>query len=199
MNLYTNDPNNRLKTVALSGQVFEPNTLTLEGGSQADGSYILVVGMDNYTDIVAIQYDLHWRSDMSTSQTAFTPLERMNSHSYSVTSLGDDSYRIIIYSMANAMIAGYEGEVHQLVFTPQSEVDYSGSVITIDNIILSNATGVDKSSKEQAELLTMKENVGTNNSSVMTNTQPTVRKILDEGQVMIIRDGKVYSVLGQEM
>ena len=199
MNIYTNDPNNRLKTVALSGQVFEPNTLTLEGGSQADGSYILVVGMDNYTDIVAIQYDLHWRCDMSTSQTAFEPSERMNSHNYSVTPLGDDSYRIIIYSMANAMIAGHEGEVHQLVFTPQGEVDYSGSVITIDNIILSNASGVDKSSKEQAELLTIKENVGTNNSSVMTNTQPTVRKILDEGRVMIIRDGKVYSVLGQEM
>ena len=198
MNLYTNDPNNRLKTVALSGQVFEPNTLTLEGVPQA-ASYILVVGMDNYTDIVAIQYDLHWRSDMNTSQTAFTPLERMNSHSYSVTPLGDDSYRVIIYSMANAMIAGHEGEVHQLVFTPQGEVDYSGSVITIDNIILSNATGVDKSSKEQAELLTIKENVGTNNSSVMTNTQPTVRKILDEGQVMIIRDGKTYNAMGQEM
>ena len=199
MNLYANDPNNRLKTVALSGHVFEPNTLTLEGGSQADGSYILMVGMDNYTDIVAVQYDVHWRSDMTTSQTAFTPLERMNSHSYSVTSLDEDSYRVIIYSMSNATIAGHEGEVHQLVFIPQGEVDYSGSVITIDNIILSNANGVDKSSKEQAELLTIKENVGTNNSSVMTNTQPTLRKILDEGQVMIIRDGKVYSVLGQEM
>ena len=198
MNLYTNDPNNRLKTVALSGQVFEPNTLTLEGGPQADGSHILVVGMDNYTDIVAIQYDLHWRSDMTTSQAAFTPFERMNSHSYSVTPLGDDSYRIIIYSMANAMIAGHEGEVHQLVFTPQGEVDYSSSVITIDNIILSNANGVDKSSCETIEYIA-KDAIGSNIQEISTNPQSKVSKILDKGQVMIIRDGKVYSVLGQEI
>ena len=198
MNLYTNDPNNRLKTVALSGQVFAPNTLTLEGGSQADGSYILVVGMDNYTDIVAIQYDLHWRSDMTTSQAAFTPLERMSSHSYSVTPLADDSYRIIIYSMANAMIAGHEGEVHQLVFTSQGEVDYSGSVITIDNIILSNATGVDKSSCETIEYIA-KDATESGTPDISTNPQSNVSKILDKGQVMIIRDGKVYSVLGKEM
>ena len=198
MNLYTNDPNNRLKTVALSGQVFEPNALTLEGGPQADGSYILVVGMDNYTDIVAIQYDLHWRSDMSTSQTAFTPLERMNSHSYSVTPLGDDSYRVIIYSMANAMIAGHEGEVHQLVFTPQGEVDYSGSVITIDNIILSNANGVDKSSCETIQYIA-KDATESGTPDISTNPQSKVSKILDKGQVMIIRDGKTYNAMGQEM
>ena len=198
MNLYTNDPNNRLKTVALSGQVFEPNTLTLEGGSQADGSYILMVGMDNYTDIVAVQYDVHWRSDMTTSQAAFTPLERMSSHSYSVTPLGDDSYRVIIYSMANAMIAGHEGEVHQLLFTPRGDVDYTGSVITIDNIILSNANGVDKSSCETIEYIA-KDAIGSNIQEIPTNPQSKVSKILDNGQVMIIRGGKVYSVLGQEM
>ena len=198
MNLYTNDPNNRLKTVALSGQVFEPNTLTLEGGSQADDSYILVVGMDNYTDIVAIQYDLHWHSDITTSQAAFTPLERMNSHSYSVTPLDEDSYQVIIYSKSNTLIAGHEGEVHQLVFTPQGEVDYSGSVITIDNIILSNANGVDKSSCETIEYIA-KDAIGSNIQEIPTNPQSKVIKILDKGQVMIIRDGKVYSVLGQEM
>lgn len=198
MNLYTNDPNNRLKTVALSGQVFEPNTLTLEGGPQADGSYILVVGMDNYTDIVAIQYDLHWRSDMTISQTAFKPSERMSSHSYSVTPLDEDSYRIIIYSMANAMIAGHEGEVHQLVFTPQGEVDYSGSVITIDNIILSNATGVDKSSSETIEYIA-KDATESGIPDIPTNPQSKVSKILDKGQVMIIRDGKTYNAMGQEM
>ena len=198
MNLYTNDPNNRLKTVALSGQVFEPNMLTLEGGSQADGSYILMVGMDNYTDIVAIQYDLHWRNDMTTSQAAFTPLERMNSHSYSVTPLGDDSYRVIIYSMANAMIAGHEGEVHQLLFTPRGDVDYTGSVITIDSIILSNANGVDKSSCETIEHIA-KDATESGTPDISTNPQSKVSKILDKGQVMIIRGGKVYSVLGQEM
>ena len=147
MNLYTNDPNNRLKTVALSGHVYEPNTLTLDGQNNQDGTYTLSVALENYTDIVAVQYDLHWRSDMTTSQAAFKPSERMSSHSYSVTPLGDDTYQIIIYSMSNATIAGHNGELHQLVFTPQGSADYCGDVLSIDNIVLSNANGTDKASQ----------------------------------------------------
>jgi hypothetical protein len=154
MNLYTNDPTNRLKTVALSGQVFEPNALSLKGESNQDGTYTLSVAMDNYTDIVAVQYDLHWRSDMTTSQAAFTPSERMSSHSYSVTPLGDDSYRIILFSFSNALINGHDGLLNQLVFTPQGDVNYCGSTISIDNIVLSNAAGSDKTSLKATSLRT---------------------------------------------
>ena len=146
MNLYTNDPNNRLKTVALSGHVFEPNALSLTGQSNQDGTYTLSVALDNYTDIVAVQYDLHWRSDMTTSQSAFVPSARMQNHNAVVTPLDEDSYRVIIYSMSNATIAGHNGELHQLVFTPQGDVNYCGSTISVDNIVLSNAAGGDKTS-----------------------------------------------------
>ena len=152
MNLYTNDPNNRLKTVALSGHVYEPNALTLSGQSNQDGTYALSVALDNYTDIVAVQYDVHWRSDMTTSQAAFKPSERMPSHSYSVTPLGNNGYRIILFSFSNATIAGHAGELHQLVFTPQGDVDYCGSTISIDNIVLSNAAGGDKTSAKSVTL-----------------------------------------------
>ena len=152
MNLYTNDPNNRLKTVALSGHVYEPNTLILNGQNNQEGIYTLSVALDNYTDIVAIQYDLHWRSDMTTSQSAFVPSARMQNHNAVVTPLDEDSYRIIIYSMSNATIAGHDGELHQLVFTPQSEANYCGSTISIDNIVLSNAAGGDKTSVKSIAL-----------------------------------------------
>ena len=152
MNLYTNDPNNRLKTVALSGHVFEPNTLTLDGQNNQDGTYTLSVALDNYTDIVAVQYDLHWRNDMTTSQSAFIPSARMQNHNAVVTPLDENSYRIIIYSMSNATIAGHNGELHQLVFTPQGDVNYCNSIISIDNIVLSNAAGGDKTSAKSITL-----------------------------------------------
>ena len=152
MNLYTNDPNNRLKTVALSGHVYEPNTLILNGQNNQEGIYTLSVALDNYTDIVAVQYDVHWRSDMTTSQSAFVPSARMQNHNAVVTPLDEDSYRIIIYSMSNAPIAGHDGELHQLVFTPQDEANYCGSTISIDNIVLSNAAGGDKTSVKSIAL-----------------------------------------------
>ena len=146
MNLYTNDPNNRLKTVALSGHTFEPNTLALSGQNNKDGTYTLSVALENYSDIVAVQYDVHWRSDITTAQAAFKPTTRMQNHNAVVTPLDEDSYRIIIYSMSNATLVGHEGELHQLVFTPQGSVDYCGDVITVDNVVLSNAKGTDKTS-----------------------------------------------------
>lgn len=198
MNLYTNDPNNRLKTVALSGHVFEPNTLTLDGQSNQDGTYTLSVAMDNYTDIVAVQYDLHWRSDMTTSQADFTPFERMKTHNYSVSPLGEDSYRIIIYSMS-AAILNHAGELHQLVFTPQSDANYDGSIIVIDNIILSNAMGVNKTSQSKLEYIVKKQDVGTSTPLLHANPTTCVRKIMIDNKVLIIRDGKTYNVMGQEM
>ncbi len=59
MNIYTNDPTTRMKAVAVSGHVYEPNTLSVEGERMQDGSYQLAISLDNYTDIVAVQYDLH--------------------------------------------------------------------------------------------------------------------------------------------
>lgn len=146
MNLYTNDPNNRLKTVALSGHTFEPNTLALSGQNNKDGTYTLSVALENYSDIVAVQYDVHWRSDITTAQAAFKPTTRMQNHNAVVTPLDEDSYRIIIYSISNATLVGHEGELHQLVFTPQGSVDYCGDMITVDNVVLSNAKGADKTS-----------------------------------------------------
>ena len=146
MNLYTNDPNNRLKTVALSGHTFEPNTLALSGQNKKDGTYTLSVALENYSDIVAVQYDVHWRSDITTAQAAFKPTTRMQNHNAVVTPLDEDSYRIIIYSMSNATLVGHEGELHQLLFTPQGSVDYCGDMITVDNVVLSNAKGTDKTS-----------------------------------------------------
>jgi hypothetical protein len=55
MNLYTNDPVNRLLKVGIRGRAHEPNNITLSGTNQADGTYTLSLGLDNYTDIVGLQ------------------------------------------------------------------------------------------------------------------------------------------------
>ena len=147
MNIYTNDPTTRMKAVAVSGHVYEPNTLSMEGERMQDGSYQLAISLDNYTNIVGVQYDIHWRSDMTTSQAAFTPTARLQNHTYAIMPIGQNTYRVLIYSLTNTPITGKEGELHQLLFTPQGDVDYCGDVLTIDNIVLSNASGTDKVSQ----------------------------------------------------
>ena len=150
MNLYTNDPTARLKSIALSGHIYEPNSLSVEGQSrQGDDAYTLSVSLSNYTDIVAAQFDVHWIGTMATSQTQCTPSTRLQQHNCSVSRIGDFDYRVLVYSMANTPISGHDGELLQLLFTPQESgtADYCGTTLTIDNIVLSNARGENKQSQ----------------------------------------------------
>lgn len=147
MNIYSNDPNNRLKTVAITGRIRIPNALAVQGQFNDDGTYTLSVALDNLSAITAIQYDLHWRPEMTTSQSAFQPTSRISKHSYAVAALDEDTYRVIIYSLSNAPVQGNSGEVHQLVFSHQGDVDCCGDIIKIDNIILGNSSAADKVSQ----------------------------------------------------
>jgi len=150
MNLYTNDPTARLKPIALSGHIYEPNSLSVEGVSrQEDGAYMLSVSLSNYTDIVAAQFDVHWIGTVATSQAQCTPSSRLQQHNCSVTRIGDADYRVLVYSMANTPVSGHDGELLQLLFIPQdvTAVDYCGTTLTIDNIVLSNARGENKQSQ----------------------------------------------------
>ena len=152
MNIYTNDPTNRLKTVALSGTVYEPNCLTLSGKNTQDEKYVLSVGLDNYSNIVAVQYDLHWIDGMQTSTSDFIPTDRMSGHNYVVTPWSEGVYRVIIYSMTNTPFIGNKGLIHQLVFTSPTDMDYCGTPITINNIVLSTTAGTDKTSVASVSL-----------------------------------------------
>ena len=87
----------------------------------------------------------------------------------------------------------------ELLFTKQGDVDYTGSVITIDNIILSNAIGVNKSSQSKVEYVAQKQDIGTNIPLLPINLNSSVKKIILDNQVLIIRDNKTYNVMGQEV
>lgn len=148
MNLYTNDPTMRMKTIAVSGHIYEPNSLSAAGTAMPNDAYSLSVSLSNYSDIVAAQFDVHWLAEMTTSQAQCTPSPRLQQHNYSITGINDSTYRVLVYSMANTPITGHDGELLQLLYTPknQQSVNYCGIPFTIDNIVLSNANGENKQS-----------------------------------------------------
>ena len=140
MQIYTNDPLNRMKSVALSGSVFEPNTLTIGGENSKDG-YDVSVSLDNYTDIVAVQMNINWLPGMKTANGAMTVSERLKNHSYLVTDAGNGTYQILIYSMTNTPITGNSGELFTLSYTTDEGVEYKDTEISINSIVLSDVSG----------------------------------------------------------
>ena len=150
MNIYGNDPTNRMQTVDVSGTVYEPNTVSLSGKNCLDGSYDVVVGLDNYTDAVAVQMDIRWLKGMKTNTAAVTPSARLSNHGYTVADMGEGVYRIIVYSMSNTTIKGNEGELFTIKYTPDDGTVFRDTEIKVENVVISSRSGANCASENSA-------------------------------------------------
>lgn len=142
MNIYTDDPTQRMVPVKVSGEKFAPNTIAIEG-EKVSGGYDLHFSMDNWSsDLTAVQMDVHWPAEMTYSSV--TKGARLSGHDVMVIPLGDNTWRVLVYSMSNNTISGTEGELFTMHFTCNSPADYIGTTVTVDGITLSDTRSVDK-------------------------------------------------------
>ena len=140
MQVYTNDPVNRMFSVDVSVKVYEPNEINGDGKNTKNG-YCFTFGLENYTEIVAVQMNLEWLPGMSTSTLQLVPTERLKNHSHLVTELGNGTYQVLIYSMSNTPIEGNEGALFSLDFTASDGTEYRDTELQVTDIVLSNAKG----------------------------------------------------------
>lgn len=140
MQLYTNDPTCRMKSVAVSGLVYEPNSVTVSYTSVSEGKLTYHLGLSNYSDIVAIQLDIHCPQGMSAVTEEAIATERLKNHAFSISDIGEGVYRVLIYSMANKSIEGNEGELLSIPFTLTENVDVSS--VELKDILLSDSRGI---------------------------------------------------------
>lgn len=139
MQVYSNDPVERLHSVHVSVTIHEPNLMTLTG--QQNGSdYVLSVGLQNYSDIAALQFDM---SGLPLANVSLSSSNRLSQHSVMLVPLGEGNYRIIAFSMANTPIEGHQGEILQIRF-PLNDICQISSDIT--NMVVSTPDGKNKSS-----------------------------------------------------
>lgn len=150
MNVYSDDPTQRLLKVTVSGETYAANELTLEGKPVNDG-YELHFGLNNWsTDLTALQMDIHW-PDAGMTYSSCATTSRLSGHQVMVIPLGDGYWRILVYSMGNAVITGNEGEIFSLKFTCENN-NYWGTTVTVDGITVSNLRSENKYSGTDLEL-----------------------------------------------
>ena len=153
MQIYTNDPTCRMKSVAVSSYVYEPNHLLLDGENTETG-YRVSFALDNYTDIVAVQMNIHWLSGMKTSMAAMQLSERLKDHAHLITDLGGGVWQVLIYSMANKPIIGNSGELFALEYTAEEGVEYLNTGVRVTDIVLSNTNGTNYASQHELSFTT---------------------------------------------
>ena len=149
MNLYTNDPTNRLKPVAVTVNVFEPDTMKIDGEMAADRkSYELRIGLDNYTrDLAGLQLDIHWTKEAKFESIVLS--DRLKGFKSTVAQRNDSVWRVIVYSLDGSIIGGNSGELLALKYSCPEILKCKGTTVWVDGIRLSNSKGEDKSSVGQ--------------------------------------------------
>lgn len=151
MKIYSNDPQNGLKNVALSGHRYEPNSLSIEADPFIldDGDIAVAISMDNYTDIVALQADFVYPyQDYSVAQSDFELAERIENHTLYTVATNDSTYRVMVFSMQNAEVEGNEGVVLNVTMHPIGEPVDKNYLVSAKNIVLSGHSGANELSGE---------------------------------------------------
>ncbi len=143
MQVYSNDPDLRMKSVAISGNVFEPNSLSLSGTTDYDGNYTLSAALKNYSSLVALQFDISGLINGTVSDADIVKSSRLANHSLVLTPLGEGSYRVIIYALDNSVIAGNEGELFTLKLIADAPTT---TTVVMSNIVVSSSDGSSKDS-----------------------------------------------------
>lgn len=123
MQVYSNDPAMRVKSVDISGTAYAPNLLNVASVASPDNKQCIVtVGMDNYNEVVAIHANVQGLSGMQTSAANMLLRDRSSSYQYIVVKKGDGSYNVDLYSPDNTPIETGNGPLFQLIFESASSI-----------------------------------------------------------------------------
>ena len=143
MQIYCNDPQNRMQAVLISGTTYAPNQIELSGSavSGQSGQYALKVSLQNTLPIVGMQFDLHWMTEMVPAPEVLSLSTRTAGHQVEVIKQEEGCYRVYLYSLDNVPIAPGSGPVLTLIYINKVEGQGYNDKTTIlaDQIILSTA------------------------------------------------------------
>lgn len=141
MNVYSDDPSQRMVAVALSGTLYEPNTLTLRQPTTADAAPADAVLLDltNYSVITGLQADIRL-ADCEADDLAATLSSRLEGFSYTLRPVAGNTgnlWRLVIFSFTKGkVVEGHDGALLQIAV---SNLRPTGSMprLTLENVVLS--------------------------------------------------------------
>ena len=148
MRIYSNDPANGLVMVKMSGKRYEPNGLVINFDEITDVKYLdVLVGLNNYSEITAIQADLSYPEDYYiASKNDITLTERCSDFTKTLATVNDTTAKLLIFSMYNDIISGNEGTLCKIRLTRKDDADNQSATVSLKNIILSDVKGNNKDS-----------------------------------------------------
>jgi hypothetical protein len=143
MQLYSNDPEQRLTSVAVSGNVYAPNylTVTTDDGYQG-GDLVAHVATDNYDPVAGLQFDISSDCLFVLSGSSFEATARAQGlnvtarQSLEVDGYGDTTghtIHVVAYLFGSSIARG-SGEVFTLRLTPEEPLPTGQHRLSVSNV-----------------------------------------------------------------
>lgn len=145
MQIYSNDPEQRLWNVSVTGNRFAPNYLTVTADDTVIGRDVSVnVGMSNYDAINGLQFDVEYPSDYFEPTDELVTTSRAAGLSVSQRSISTNIVRYFFYSLSDAVIESGEGEILTFKLRAKGESLVGAYTLKVSNIKLGTPNMQDK-------------------------------------------------------
>ena len=145
MQIYCNDPEQRVWNVKVTGNRFAPNYLSFSAADiYQDDPLAVEVSLSNYDAINGIQFDVEYHAAYFEPTDELTTTARAAGLSVSQRIVSEGVARYFFYSLTDAIIEPGDGKVLTMKFAPKGEAPVGNYQLKVTNIKLGTPDMVDK-------------------------------------------------------
>lgn len=135
MNLYTNDPDQRMKQIRVEASLYESNVISVTQCGGSANSCTFAVSLENYSDISGLQMDFRFEG-VDVGNVTLAPGLRLNGFVPTLKKV-NDVWRLVIHSFYQGKtISDHQGELFEITC---DNVRKTGEepLLMLENVILS--------------------------------------------------------------
>jgi hypothetical protein len=144
MNIYSNDPELRMKSVNVSGNIYAPNFLSVTADEAYQGDEVLLhVSMSNYDAIRGFQFDITATEEYNISANDIKKTSRGSGLAVSASRIDETTLRVVAYLMEGEIAQG-DGELLTLRLIPAEEQSLGRHQVNVTNVMLATEGLVNK-------------------------------------------------------
>ena len=145
LQLYTNDPDQRLHNIRITGNRYSPNYITLSGADVEPGDTLkLNIDLSNNDIVNGLQFDLKYAKDCFDLLDKSLWAERASGYSMTNRNIDNGNVRCFCYSLGGNEIAKGDGNVMTVLFAVKKETPFGAYGFKVDHVLLSTPGLVNK-------------------------------------------------------
>lgn len=135
MEIYSNDPQERLSIVKINGSIFAPDYLTGTIEANRIGAN-LSMSLNNFSNIYGIQFDVNTTNDFIASAENIVLTERGKNLSVSINHISERKLRVMAYVKNDQYISRGDGKIMTIKLVPKEVLPEGNYNIGLSDILL---------------------------------------------------------------